>query len=193
MGDPSPTAPPGEPPPSAGEAAGVARRLDAQALSRILILGNSGAGKSWLAERLAARLGLPALDLDLIHWEPGAYGRAREREAARAQVRAAAAREGWIIEGVYGWLAAVAIPRATAMIWVRPPVEECAGNLRCRGIRRGADTAALDALIGWAGDYDLRTDTSSRADHATLFDAFAGPRLVLASRADMEALLASVP
>ncbi|MFG1402720.1 AAA family ATPase [Xanthobacter sediminis] len=189
MGDPSPTAPPGHPPAPAGDAP----RLEPRALSRILILGNSGAGKSWLAAHLAARLDLPALDLDLIHWEPGAYGRARERDAARAEVRAAAAGDGWIIEGVYGWLAAVAIPRATAMIWVRPPVEECTGNLRCRGLRRGADTAALDALIGWAGDYDLRTDTSSRAGHATLFEAFNGPRIVLPSRADMEALLASLP
>lgn len=167
--------------------------LPPDALSRIVIIGNSGAGKSWLAEHLAQRLNLPALDLDTIHWEPGAYGRMREQEVARAMVREAAAGERWIIEGIHGWLAWAAVPRATALIWSRIPVAECLDNLRGRGLRRGADTAAFEALVAWAGDYERRVSSTSDAGHAALFQDFLGPKLILRSRAEMEALLASVP
>lgn len=36
-------------------------------LTRTLIIGNSGSGKSWLAERLASQLQIPWVDLDAIH------------------------------------------------------------------------------------------------------------------------------
>lgn len=166
--------------------------LPAEACARILILGNSGAGKSWLAARLAPRLASPDIDLDHIHWEPGGYGHARDKAAARALVEQAAAGERWIIEGVYGRLAQIALPRATALIWVRLPVEECLANLRRRGVRRGAGAEELHGLMCWAGDYDRRDDSSARAGHAALFAAFTGPKIAVSSRAEMAALLAGL-
>jgi adenylate kinase family enzyme len=38
---------------------------------RLLIMGNSGSGKSYRARALAAQHGLVHLDLDTIVWEPG--------------------------------------------------------------------------------------------------------------------------
>jgi hypothetical protein len=46
---------------------------------RTVILGNSGAGKSWLAERLSHHLAFPPIDLDEIYWEPGGYKTASDR------------------------------------------------------------------------------------------------------------------
>ena len=37
---------------------------------RALVFGNSGSGKSTYARALAARHGLPHLDLDSVVWEP---------------------------------------------------------------------------------------------------------------------------
>jgi shikimate kinase len=34
---------------------------------------NGGSGKSWLSERLSRSLSVPAIDLDVIHWEAGGY------------------------------------------------------------------------------------------------------------------------
>lgn len=51
-------------------------------LTRTLIIGNSGSGKSWLAERIANRLGSVYVDLDLIHWLPGGYNAARPMDEA---------------------------------------------------------------------------------------------------------------
>jgi adenylate kinase family enzyme len=81
-------------------------------LSRTVILGNGGSGKSWLAERLADQLALRAIDLDLVHWLPGGFNDRRDPKEACAAVRQLAAEDRWIIEGVYGSLAREALPRA---------------------------------------------------------------------------------
>lgn len=54
---------------------------------RILILGNSGSGKTWLAQTLAHRLQSNAIELDTLHWLPGGFQQRRPPEAARSAVR----------------------------------------------------------------------------------------------------------
>jgi adenylate kinase family enzyme len=48
---------------------------------RTVVIGNSGSGKSTLGERLAALAGVPAIDLDLLHWEGDGYGAKREERS----------------------------------------------------------------------------------------------------------------
>ena len=48
-------------------------------IQRTVIIGNSGAGKSALAESLAASIHVPVIDLDLLNWEGDSYGRLPER------------------------------------------------------------------------------------------------------------------
>ncbi|MEZ0171125.1 AAA family ATPase [Microvirga sp. TS319] len=164
------------------------------AYRRTVIVGNSGSGKSWLAVRLARVVNGAVIDLDAIHWEPGGYGRRRDAEAARAMVREAAAGERWVIEGVYGWLAQEALPRATALIWLDLPEAECMANLRHRGLRGGGDEASFAALIAWAGEYRTRENANSFKAHEVMFDACARNRLRLRLRSREEILgfLASV-
>lgn len=42
-------------------------------MQRILIIGNSGSGKSWLAARLAEQLTIREVNLDTIVWQPGCF------------------------------------------------------------------------------------------------------------------------
>src|SRR5260370_16221220 len=77
---------------------------------RTVIIGNSGAGKSALAESLAALVHVPVIDLDLLNWEGDDYGRKRDEDDARRMTLEVSAQPFWIIEGVYGWLAEVALP-----------------------------------------------------------------------------------
>lgn len=130
-------------------------------LARTLVIGNSGSGKSWLAEQLAISLGTAWVDLDLLHWEPGGYNMARKREDVIAMTRGAAANERWVIEGIYGWIISEILPAATALVWIAVDESECVENIRQRGMRRGGDARSFAELLEWAKSYRSRTGSSS--------------------------------
>lgn len=159
---------------------------------RTVILGNSGSGKSWLSRHLSGVLACKAIDLDGIHWEPGSYSAARDRQIALELVQTAAVGERWVIEGAYGWLAAEALPRATALVWCAIPVEECLVNLRQRGVRRGGDAETFAALLDWAGGYATRQTSSSHAGHERMFQGFHGRKVKLSTRQDFSDLLGAI-
>jgi energy-coupling factor transporter ATP-binding protein EcfA2 len=162
------------------------------AFVRTLILGNSGSGKSRLSKRLAATLETDVIDLDGFHWEPGSYGRARDKGVCLEMTRQSASRPRWVIEGVYGWLALEVVSNATALILIDIPVNECIANLRQRGLRGGGDEAAFRALIAWAADYPYRQTSSSRAGHERIFGRFPHRKLRISSREEMDLFLTSV-
>ena len=152
---------------------------------RWVIVGNSGSGKSTLAERLGQALHRPVHDLDLVHWHPD--GAKRDEAEARARVAAVAATEAWIVEGVYGWLAEVALVRATRLIWLDIPWDACRAGLLARGLRRGMTVTDRDDLLAWARDYWTRTTSSSFTGHERLYRAFAGEKAHLRTRGDVAA------
>jgi adenylate kinase family enzyme len=156
---------------------------------RTLIIGNSGSGKTWLSLRLAETLGTEAVELDGIHWEPGGCNVARDKKLAIEAVRQAAAKPAWIIEGVYGWLAQEATSRATALIWLDIPVNECVNNLRQRGFQHGEDEAAFAELLKWTSDYQLRQTSSSFTGHERIFSTFTRCKCRLSAKSDLEQLI----
>jgi len=151
-------------------------------LTRTVIFGNGGSGKSTLAGALARVTGVPPVDLDRFHWEDEGYGRKRDEEAAKRLTLAEAVKPRWIIEGVYGWLADVVLPRATALLWLDLPWAECRAGLLARGPRRGADAGAFAELLAWSEAYWTRATSSSLSGHAARFEAFAGAKRRLTSR-----------
>jgi adenylate kinase family enzyme len=155
--------------------------LAASAFARVIIIGNSGAGKTRMAGRLVSRLACPCHGLDDIHWEPGGYTRAREPAAASRLLHDIAQGENWIIEGVFGTLAELALPRATLLLWLDLPVSDCVLNLRLRG------EAANRSLLDWAEGYTMRDSPSSHHGHLRLFRAFHGSKRRLQSLASCDA------
>jgi hypothetical protein len=160
--------------------------------ARILILGNSGSGKSWLSRELGERLKIMATDLDEVHWEPGGFSVPRDKDAAKATVRQIASQEIWIIEGVYGWLAQESLSRATALIWLDMPLEQCLDDLRRRGPSPGGDEKSFAALLSWGAAYQERQTSSSLMGHGRLFTAFRGWKRRMCSRQEAREFLAGI-
>ncbi|MCY0386703.1 adenylate kinase [Robbsia sp. Bb-Pol-6] len=141
-------------------------------LAKTLVIGNSGSGKSWLAERLAVLQGGTWIDLDLFNWESGGYDLARKREDVIAMARAAADAERWVIEGIYGWIVSEILPAATALVWLGIDESECVANVQRRGMRRGASAQSFESLLEWAKTYRSRSGSSSYSAHAAIFHTF---------------------
>jgi adenylate kinase family enzyme len=165
--------------------------LDALKL-RTLIIGNSGSGKSSLAEGIAALIHAPVFDLDFIHWKGDGYGAKQDEDVARQKVADVAATEHWVIEGVYGWLAEVAAPRATALIWLDIPWDVCREGLLARGQRRGATEATFAELLKWAEAYWDRQTPASLKGHQRLFEAFSAAKVRIRARKDADQFLADL-
>jgi hypothetical protein len=154
---------------------------------RTLIIGNSGAGKTTLGRQIAAVTGGRHIALDDIYWEGAAGLKKRVEPAAKQLTSAAAAEPCWVIEGVFGWLVDVAVPRATALLWLDLPWAACKAGLEARGPSYSPSPAEYDALVQWASEYRTRQTASSEAGHRAIFDAFSGTKVALRSRAEVAA------
>ncbi|MFS2094143.1 adenylate kinase [Pseudomonas sp. Pseusp11] len=161
-------------------------------LTRTLIIGNSGSGKSWLAKRLAEHLQVPWIDLDLMHWASDEHSIARPRAEALGMARVAASEERWIIEGVYGWMVSELVEQATALIWLCLEDEDCVSNIRQREATRDEKEELMIALLDWAGSYRTREDSSGFAAHQRLFEGFSGSKRQLMNQAEVSAFVSAV-
>ena len=169
-----------------------------KALARVLIVGNVGAGKSWLARRLSERLGVPRTPMDRFNWEPGGHYVQRPRVAVLADIEAVAGQDRWILEGVYGWIAAALASRASCLLWLDLPLEICRQGVLERGpenvehIGQSAAEAQLAELLAWAAGYPERDDETSRRGHRGIFNGFAGEKRRFTTRAEVAAWLGDI-
>lgn len=151
-------------------------------LKKLVILGNSGSGKSFLTRRLAGELDIPSLDLDTIFWEPNQIAVARPRDAVHADLDAFCAGDSWIAEGCYGGLAARALTFHPELIFLNPGEETCLRHCRERPwephkyASKQEQDARLAFLLDWVAAYYTRDDDMSLKAHRRIFDAYAGPK-----------------
>jgi len=132
---------------------------------RILIKGASGAGKSTLGRELAARLGLPRVELDALHHGPNWTS----ASAAELQARVVAVLDderGWVVDGNYdSKLGTLLWDRAELIVWLDLPLHLKLVRLIGRTTRRLVSREELwngnreslkeafvgsDALFPWA-------------------------------------------
>lgn len=159
-------------------------------MERILIIGNSGAGKSWLSRELETRLRARVTHLDQLFWEPGGFVKERPAELVATEVAERAAEESWILEGVFGDLIEIAVPRATHLIFLDKSWEECRAALLERGVQAekhpNLDEAnrSFAELLEWASKYGERTNSRSQSAHRKLYDEFPRAKSRFTTRAE---------
>ena len=85
-------------------------------LSRVVVIGSTGAGKSTFGRDLARRTGADFIELDALHWMPD--WTPEDPERLRQKVSAATDAPCWVAAGGYSVLRDIVWARATAVVWL---------------------------------------------------------------------------
>lgn len=162
-----------------------------QTMNKILIMGNSGSGKSWLSSHIARIMGIREVNLDALVWEPGGFNSRRPQAIINAEIQALAKASSWVVEGVFGRLLEMLIPTADTLLFLDLDGSVCRDSLLSRGSQSAkqhdpeAAEENFQKLLLWAGEYHLRTGQSSRLFHNKLFEGFCGNRVRFVTRAQV--------
>jgi adenylate kinase family enzyme len=103
---------------------------------RVSVVGTSGSGKSTLASQLAEILGVPHLELDAVHHQPG--WEPLPTDEFRRVVAARTAAGGWVIDGNYGRVRDLVWARADTVVWLDLPKRTVMRRVVWRTLRRVA-------------------------------------------------------
>ncbi len=91
-----------------------------RAANRIMVIGNSGGGKTTLSLKIAARFDLEYISMDRdVRWLPG--WKVRERDEQRRIIRDLVARDRWVMDGTGPSSFDLRVPTADLIIWLRVP------------------------------------------------------------------------
>lgn len=130
---------------------------------KIRIIGGPGSGKTFLAKRLSAELGIPHYDLDDLQWDnrTAAYGTKRPAEERDRLFKDILNRENWILEGVYYAWCAQSFADADRIYLLRVPRYRYRFRIIRRFVRRklGLEQGkketlkSLRQLLKWADKY----------------------------------------
>jgi adenylate kinase family enzyme len=163
-------------------------------LRRVAVVGNTGSGKTTVARTLAARLGVPHVELDALNWRPG--WEMASAEEFRAEVDEATRGEGWVVDGNYfGRLGESVLAHADLVVWLDPPLRTILARLTRRTvdrIRSGEEMwgtnretfrgafLSRNSLFVWA----LKMHFRKRAERAKVIARYPHVRLCSAREAD---------
>ncbi len=125
-------------------------------MERISVVGCSGSGKTTLSRALAARLGVPHLEVDALNHQAG--WTPRHPDELRADLAAFVAGDRWVVDGNYVHLGVgdLVWPRADTVLWVDPPRQVVMRQVIHRTLRRVATREVL-----WNGNREPWTNLYS--------------------------------
>jgi len=157
-------------------------------MTKIVVFGNSGAGKSTFAKNLVKTKLLAHFDLDTIAWLPGIPPIRRPVEQSNNAINEFITNNtSWVIEGCYCDLIELVLPKASEIIFLNLSVDDCIQNARRRPWEphkyktKQQQDANLDMLIEWISQYENRTDNLSKHAHQRLYDNFEGKKTIYTS------------
>lgn len=128
-----------QPPPTAAGPPVASRRMD-----RIAIIGCCGAGKTYLANQLAALFNLPLTHLDAVYYDPD-WNPLSAVEFAAAQEKLVA-EPRWLIEGNHAGSLSIRLAHADTVIFLDLPALTCLAGLLQRRWRYGGGQHVKDGV-----------------------------------------------
>lgn len=85
-------------------------------MKRINVIGSSGSGKSTFARQLAAKLSIPHIEMDRLHWQPN-WVEASDADFV-ARLQSAMAADAWVLDGNYTRTAKLKWQRVDTIVWL---------------------------------------------------------------------------
>lgn len=167
-------------------------------MKRIIIIGNSGSGKTHLAQRLCTHFDYQLIHMNVLFWEPDRFGVKRPQEIVYAEIAALARKKTWVVEGVFGELAQEFSPKADTLIWLDLDWGSCFKNLLLRRSENSnqpvkqSDEEMYAKLLKWASEYWRRSGPSSYQGHRFVFEQFNGDKICLNSRKSVDDFVESI-
>ena len=99
------------------------------------MIGPTGSGKTTFARALAAKLGVPHIELDALFWRPGWM--MSSADELRSKVEPALSHDGWVVDGNYsGKLGTLVLDHADEIVWLDLPLRRTWPRLLRRTVRR---------------------------------------------------------
>src|SRR2546423_12098783 len=105
-------------------------------MRRVIVVGTSGSGKTTLARQLAARLGVPHIELDALHWQPNWTPTPPDQMRQKVIAALKNAPDGWTICGHYRAIRDAIWPFADTVIWLDYPMATVFSRVIVRTLRR---------------------------------------------------------
>ena len=166
-------------------------------MKKVLIIGNSGSGKSWLSAHLSKQLNIKEINLDAVYWVPGGFNKKRSPEIVDSELAKLCSESQWIVEGVFGALAEQLISSADTLIFLDIDLDICEKSLISRGSESSKQLDIEVAednfkeLLKWASEYKSRTSKNSFDFHSHLFNEFDGDKLHFSTRNEVNSFISS--
>lgn len=146
---------------------------------KVILLGNAGAGKSTLSDRLIAKSPAERLSLDAVAFKGGTERRPLQ-ESVRDVKRFIEGSASWIVEGCYADIIEAILDECEELIFLNPGIDICVAHCRSRpwepekfGTEEEQDEN-LENLIEWVRTYEVRSDEYGLQRHRALYDSFSG-------------------
>jgi adenylate kinase family enzyme len=140
------------------------RRAIILTMRRINVIGGSGSGKTTVGRALAARLLVPFIEIDQLHWDRYPRWTLPPLDEFRLRVDEATRGDRWVIDGSYGKVRDIVWSRADTVVWLDVSFALRLARVLSRTVRR-----SWTGEILWGIQKDsLRTTLLSR-DSLLLF------------------------
>jgi len=122
------------------------------------VIGGSCTGKTTMSRQLAAMLGVPHIELDALHHDPGWQEAPADVFQARVRAALTAASDGWVADGNYhGKLGPGVLEHADTVVWLDLPHRVALRRVLWRTTRRSVTREEL-----WNGNRESFRSAFSR-------------------------------
>ncbi|MGE3954923.1 MAG: hypothetical protein AB7F31_07060, partial [Parachlamydiales bacterium] len=103
-------------------------------MTRIVVVGTSGCGKTTLGKDMALKLGVPHTDLDDLYWLPG--WQKRPEEDFEKRLVSVLSGDSWVVTGNFSRYAELIFSRADQILWLDVPLLTCLFRALKRSLQR---------------------------------------------------------